>query len=321
MKTNRLIILIAVFGFISALLQGCSATSAPAKTVPHQSEWGIYELDLTTQDVRPVYSSPQPIQASALRLNRIGDSLLFAIGNLEADMEIFSISTEGSNLKKLTDNAYFDLYPVWSPDGTKIAFLSRRDKDLNIYLMNADGTDVKMLFDSGDNDADIDWVGDTIVFTSQFAIWKINADGTQPVQVTSPPSRGEWGSANLPGGDYDPRLSPDGKKIVFERLEDTSQPNGSYNFFTINIDGTGETRLTDNGWAQGIANWSHSGDELVFVVAAINGAGKYDLYLMNADGTVIRNITPDYFPDDFLCHSPVFSLDDTGLFFIGQWWE
>jgi hypothetical protein len=33
------------------------------------------------------------------------------------------------------------------------------------------------------------------------------------------------------------------------------------------------------------------------------------------------NITPDYFPANFLCHSPIFSVDDDQVFFVGQWWE
>jgi Tol biopolymer transport system component len=42
---------------------------------------------------------------------------------------------------------------------------------------------------------------------------------------------------------------------------------------------------------------------------------------MNADGGGARNVTPDYFPDDFLCHAPSFSPDGGRLFFVGQWWE
>jgi TolB protein len=213
-----------------------------------------------------------------------------------------------------------DVYPVWSPDGAQTAFLSKQDGDLDIYVMDADGSNVTKLYDSGSNDADIDWVGNSIVFTSRFAIWKLT-DDSQASQITDMQDRGEWGDANLPKGDYDPRLSPDGQLVVFERLEDISQPNGGYNIFVINIDGTEEKRLTDNGYAQGLASWSHSGEKLIYIVAAINGQGKYDIYMINSNGTENRNITPDYFPADFLCHSPVFSEDDAKIYFIGQWWD
>ena len=187
--------------------------------------------------------------------------------------------------------------------------------------MNADGSGARKLYDSGSHDADIDWASESIVFTAQFAIWKVADSGGNAVQITHPPDRGKWGKANLPAGDYDPRLSFDGKKIVFERLENTEDLHGGYNLFTINADGTDETRLTANSYAQGLASWSHSGQALVYVVAAINGEGKYDIWMINSDGTDNQNITPGYFPPAFLCHSPVFSRDDSAVFFIGQWWE
>jgi Tol biopolymer transport system component len=223
------------------------------------------------------------------------------------------------NLKRFTTNSFWYLYPAWSPDDTQIAFLSKREKDLEIYVMNIDGNSQHKLYDSGSNDADIDWVGDTLVFTSMFSIWRIEDDGTSPALITNLSNAGQWGIANLPVGDYDPRLRSDGAKIVFERLEDPNSQHGNYNIFVINVDGTGETRLTNTGYSQGLANWSHSGDRIVYVVAAINNGGKYDIYVMNADGTNNHNATPSYFPTTFLCHSPVFSKDDSKIYFIGQW--
>jgi Tol biopolymer transport system component len=316
-----------VTGLLVSFLPGCagaSATPPEVKTVPHANRWGIYELDLATRDVRLIYGADREIYASALRLNSRGDRFLFAQkidGQTDNDTEICSVDISGQGFRRLTNNKWWDLYPAWSPDDARIAFLSWREKDLDIYVMDADGSNTRKLYDSGDHDADIDWAGDNIVFTSQFAIWKIDADGQRATQVTRPPDRGLWGQANLPAGDYDPRLSPDGQKIAFERLEDTGKLHGGYDIFTINSDGTGETRLTDSGYAQGLASWSHSGRALVYIVAAINDEGKYDIYMMNSDGTGNRNITPGYFPADFLCHNPIFSQDDTRVYFIGEWWE
>jgi len=320
------VLAIALLTVVFSSIIGCKnqPTSSVVETVPYEGDWGIYELDLSTSSVKLLYSTSNEIYTSALRLNEAGDKLVFAQkveGTSDSDLEIFSMGIDGSNLVRLTNNSFWDLYPVWSPDGSKIAFLSKRDHDLDIYVMGGDGSNAERFYDSGDNDADIDWAGDSIVFTSQFAIWRIREDGTNPTMITDPIGRGEWGKANLPKGDYDPRLSHDGRHIVFERLEDVNQPNGGYNFFTINIDGTGEIRLTDNSYSQGLASWSHSGEKLVYVVAAIDGVGKYDIYMMNSDGTENHNVTPDYFPPGFLCYSPIFSEDDTKIFFIGQWWK
>lgn len=59
----------------------------------------------------------------------------------------------------------------------------------------------------------------------------------------------------------------------------------------------------------------------MYVVSAIGEAGKYDLYMMKADGSGNADIPPDYFPPQFLVHAAVFSVDDSKLYFIGEWWE
>lgn len=327
--------------FVSAIgIAGCSgAVPSPApttppqkpsttekppvtKVVPHENRWGIYALDTNTEKVELLYSSADKIEQ--LHLNQSGDMLAFSRqfgGSANENAEICTFNLSSREFKRITENNFMDVYPVWSPDGKQIAFLTLRDKDLDIYTMEKDGSNQSKLYDSGKHDADIDWVGNKIAFTSGSRIWTMNDDGTNPAQVTEPPKAGVWGNANLPFGDYDPRLSPDGSKIAFERLEGDTSKHGNYNIFVIDADGSNETRLTDTGYSQGIVSWSHSGDKLIYVVAAIGSEGKYDIYMMNSDGSNVTDITPDYFPPAFLCYTPVFSRDDSKIFFIGEWWE
>lgn len=303
----------------AAIMLGCLSA---AQTVPQEERWGIYALDLETQAVELLYTSASEI--STLRLDGDGDTFVFSQmidGDNNEATEICTVRIDGQGFTRLTDNAFWDLYPVWSPDGSQIAFLSFRQTDLDIHVMDADGSNERLLYNSGFHDADIDWQGDKVVFTSNSQIWIMNSDGTQPLQVTEPPRAGEWGNANLPFGDYDPRLSPDGSRIVFERLEGDDSPHGNYNLYLVNTDGTGETRLTDSGFSQGLASWSHSGEKLIYIVATIGEAGQFDAYMMNADGTDNHNITPDYFPASFLVHEAIFSTDDASIFFIGEWWK
>ena len=308
---------------IILLLNSLPRSQTPLdKTVPHEERWGIYVLDLATEQVELIFSSSKKI--SCPRLNSAGDRFVFSQkinGDTDEHEEICTINVDGSNFTRLTNNTFWDLYPAWSPDDSQIAFLSWRDTNLDIYKMDANGSNASMLYDSGSHDADIHWMADTIVFTAYSKIWAIKDDGTDPVQITDPPNAGQWGNANLPFGDYDPRLSPDGSKVVFERLWDASSPHGNYDIYVINLDGTGETRLTNSGYSQGFAAWSHTGDKIVYLVAAIDGEGKYDIYMMNSDGTDNRNITPSYFPSNLLCHTAIFSLDDSKIFFVGEWWE
>ncbi|MCJ7825861.1 MAG: hypothetical protein MUP44_13270, partial [Anaerolineales bacterium] len=327
------LLLIAACNAPADITASSSSTAAPdsasaseltptnATFVPQEERWGIYRLDIHTQELDLVFSSPTKL--SFLDLNNAADRFVFSMnvgGESNVQEDIFAVGIDGRNLQNLTDNNIWDLYPAWSSDDSRISFLSQRKGSLGIYVMNADGSDQMELFDSDAHEADIDWVGDTIAFTKDSRIWIMNSDGSQGRPISDPPRVGEWGSANLPFGDYDPRISPDGSTVVFERLLDDETPHGNYDFFAIDLESSQETRLTSTGYAQGLASWSHSGEELVYIVGAIDQAGQYDIYLMSADGTNNRSITPETFPQHFLCHWAVFSSDDSAVFFIGEWW-
>jgi Tol biopolymer transport system component len=306
------------------LVAGCTAKTNPStkKTVPHQGDWGIYALDLSTEEIELIWSCNETI--SHLCLNHAGDEFAFSRksgGTQDSNEEIFVVGVDGTGLRQLTSNNYRDLYPCYSPDDSKMAFLSWPGSTLDIYVMNSDGSSEKLLYDSGSHDADINWgSGGRIAFTRNSQIWTMKDDGSDARQITNPPKAGQWGNANLPFGDYDPRFSPDGGQIAFERLDDDTSSHGNYNLYVIDSTGTGETKLTETGYSQGLAIWSHSGDRLVYIVAAIGSAGKYDIYMIDSDGSDDRNITPDYFPASFLCQSAMFSKDDSEIYFTGQWY-
>ena len=307
---------------VSALLlmvlvaQGVSAGVA----VPYLERWGIYELDPDSMRVTQVFTSPKEI--SKLRISSAGDIFAFSmeVGG-DALEEICTFDMAEGEFTRLTENGYMDVYPSWSPDDAEIAYLSWPGDTLDVYVMDADGGNQRLLYDSGFHDADIHWVGDKIAFTRNSQIWIMEEDGTGATQLTDPPRAGEWGEAVLPFGDYDPRISPDGERIIFERMVDDSSPHGNYDLFIIDSDGSNEKRLTDSGWTQGLAAWSPSGDRIVYSVAAVDGEGRYDIYMMKGDGSQIQDLTSQHFPPRFLAHEPMFSVDGSKIFFIGEWWD
>jgi TolB protein len=304
---------------LALMMQGIP-TSRAETTIPYLERWGIYELDPETLRVTTIFTSPNPI--TKIRINSAGDTFAFSMSIDEDSLEeIWTFDTETGELTKLTENSHMDVYPSWSPDDTKIAYLSWPGETLDIHVMDADGENQKLLYDSGYHDSDIHWVGDKIAFTRNSQIWIMEEDGTGATRLTDPPRAGEWGEAVLPFGDYDPRISPDGERIVFERMVGDSSPHGNYDLFTIDSDGSNEERLTDTGWTQGLAAWSPSGDSIVFSVAAVDGGGRYDIYMMSGDGPQIRDLTSQLFPQSFLAHEAVFSADGSTIFFIGEWWD
>jgi len=326
---SAIVILVAAFVFVM-LVRNYGSFPLNDRAVPHEGKWGIYALDLETEKTELVYSSANKF--SRVRLNNAGDRLVFyqQIGNgsecvveespINICEEICSIRVDGENYRRLADNEYCDLVPCWSSDDSQIAFLSFRET-LDIFIMDADGSNIREVYDSGVHDSDLHCSGGKIAFTRDSQIWMMDEDRTGATQVTDPPRAGEWGNAVLPFGDYDPNLSPDGNRIVFERLVDDETSHGNYNIYVINLDGSGESAITDTGYTQGLPVWSHSGERIVYLVGAIGNEGKYDIYLMNSDGSENRNITPEYFPADFLCHDPIFSKDDSKIFFVGEWYS
>jgi Tol biopolymer transport system component len=315
-------LVVVAASLISACADAGGQVDGQSLTVPYQDRWGIYVLDLTTQEVAVIYSSPDMI--SFLDLTADGSRIVFSQrvgGGALEDEEIAVVESDGTGYRQLTDNQSLDAYGRWSPDGGEIAFLTTRDGDMDIFVMDADGTDQRQLYDSGSHDADIDWVDDQIAFTRDSQIWLMDAKGSNARQITDFDRAGEWGDANLPFGDYDPRLNPARTTIVFERLIDDSSPHGIYEIMALDLETGTETNLTGNDYSQGLANWSNAGDRLVYVVSAIGLEGQYDLYMMNSDGSGNHNITPDYFPAEFLCHRGMFSADDSAILFIGEWFQ
>ena len=60
----------------------------------------------------------------------------------DGNWEIYRMNIDGSNVVRLTTHNTDDLYPAWSPDGTKVIFSSNRSGRHQIYWVNLDGTDV-----------------------------------------------------------------------------------------------------------------------------------------------------------------------------------
>jgi len=79
------------------------------------------------------------------------------------------------------------------------------------------------------------------------------------------------------------KWSPDGSKLLFERV--LGGDTGTTDLFTVNVDGTGITNLTNVDGNDRLAQWSPDGTQIAFTSQRDDGTNEEDLYVMNADGS------------------------------------
>ncbi|MGH9174242.1 MAG: TolB family protein, partial [Vicinamibacterales bacterium] len=78
----------------------------------------------------------------------------------ENDDDIWVVGRDGQNLRRLTHHPATDSGPVWSPDGTRIAFFADRNGNSEIYVVNADGTGLANLTKTPDDEFKPAWSPD-----------------------------------------------------------------------------------------------------------------------------------------------------------------
>lgn len=72
-------------------------------------------------------------------------------------MDADGMDTAGTGLRNITNSSARESWPTWTPDVNKIAFQSDRDKNWEIYLINADGTELQRLTDNDFKDSEPAW--------------------------------------------------------------------------------------------------------------------------------------------------------------------
>jgi Tol biopolymer transport system component len=238
--------------------------------------------------------------------------------NRDGNYEIYTFNPDGSDPRRLTNDPGRDFEGTFSPDGTRIAFMSDRSGDQEIYIMYQDGAGVRRLTFSPGEDRPGTYSPDGIHIAfhsgrhaaeippgpghSALEIFKMNADGTNQTRLT-----------NNSFQDSFAHWSPLGDKLTFTTNRDSfTGPDGrlvsNFEIYTMDTDGSNQTRITNSPGEDAHAHWSPDGSQLTFHSRRdfpTPTALQIEIYRMNADGTnPVRLTGPDNEFDVFPSWSP-----------------
>lgn len=230
-----------------------------------------------------------------------GHDILFT-SDRDGNREIYAMSPDGSQLRRLTTSPLEDIDPAWSPDRTQIAFASNRDGNFAIYLMNTDGSNVRRVTNDnhGSYNGSPTWSPDgrSLAFVSNANggshLYLVDIGGSEPRRLTDGPE--EY---------LDPAWSPDGQWIAY-----SSDQNGNFEIHLLGIN-TGEQRqlTNDTSMFSDTPAWSVDGTQIAFAGNSSSG----DIFVMNADGSNQRVLTGS---QSAFASSPSFSQDGSELVYV-----
>ena len=181
-------------------------------------------------------------------ISPVGDRMVFTSVR-DGDLDLYSMNLDGSDVVRLTDRVGYDGGAFYSPDGSRIVWRAHypeaqeeiadyeallaegliRPSTLEIYVMDADGSNARQVTDNGAANFGPYWHpdGERIIFSSnqgdptgrEFDLYMINADGTGQERITYT-------------GDFDgfPMFSPDGRYLVWGSNRNMSH-DGNTNVF------------------------------------------------------------------------------------------
>jgi TolB protein len=207
--------------------------------------------------------------------------------------EVYVVGMDGQELRKVTDNRSYNLFPRWSPDGSWLAYTSFRTGTPVIYLRNAASGAEKTIVRSGDAKApgafspDGEWLYYSVSVEGNSDIQRVRVVGGATEKIV-----GGWGL------EVSPTLSPDGRRLAF-----VSDRGGSPQIYVKTLGSTEEARISEGTGYATSPSWSPAGNRIAFTARS---EGRFAIFTVAPDGSDLRLVAsaPDGDSED-----PSFSPD------------
>lgn len=247
----------------------------------------LYLLSLATGDATRVLSGT--VGGMHPSASPGGSMIAFARTDAEFDLEIFTIGRDATGtftgLTNVSNHAEADVMPSWAPSGQRLAFVTDRAGFQDIFVVNANGTNLRRITDVDPAPA---------VTTEWWPAWSFDGlriaysstiDGTADIWTTTvdatPVIR-----QRLTGtidSDVHPTWSPDDERIAFQRIDANT---GEANIVILTLDSQA-LQVIDMPGQQLWPAWSPEGDLIAF--SSNHEGPDFEIYTMSVDGSnVVR---------------------------------
>ncbi len=210
----------------------------------HTKGASAFTMDLRGGSVKPLLPKTGNSQ-SAATWSPDGKLIAFAM-SIHGNTDIYTITPDGHDLRKLTDSESIETSPSFSPDSKQIAYVSDMPGKPQIYIMNTDGTNPQRFTFNGDYNGDPSWSpkDDRIAYASMMD-WTFNivvksVDGSVEKQITADAGKNE-----------SPSWSPDGRNLVF-----SSTRSGERQIYIMNANGENQVQITNMPTGAFSPSWS-----------------------------------------------------------------
>lgn len=299
---------VLVLLWAAAFLSACAAPPPTMRQVIQPTNTGF----ASSVPALPTLAPPTATVPPSPPQSPFAPAIIFE-SNRSGRYEIYGMNRAGGDLTMITSpntDTNGSGSPDWSPDGSRIAFSSRRDNDWDLFVLGSD-SEANVTQTLGDDDK-ADWSpdGTHILFASirgeqRWAdIFVMDADGSNVRNLTA---NGD--------DDREPAWSPNGTEIVYRSFRD-----GNYELYLMDLESRAPRQLTrtESPVWNASADWSPDGHWIAFET---NRDGNWEIYVTDNNGANVRNLTNNAADDKDVSWSPdgtqiIFSSNRDGNFEI-----